>query len=138
VDRRGITDYYDDLLVHRAGLSSRKGISRVSKQLADLHDAPGRAVQPLADASFDTWIKFYRPDENTPTAGQPLRQGRWSPSCSTRDPRRDRRRGELDDVMRLATAVGARARLRRARLPRRRREGRERRPRGSPDRRHRR
>jgi len=29
---------------------------------------PGRQVQSLAESSFDAWIKFYRPDENTPNA----------------------------------------------------------------------
>ena len=65
----GITSYYDDLLVHRAGLSSRaEYLAALSRHLADLHDAPGRIVQPLADASFDAWIKYYRPDENTPNS----------------------------------------------------------------------
>ena len=30
--------------------------------------APGRHVQSVADSSFDAWIKFYRPDENSPNA----------------------------------------------------------------------
>ena len=30
--------------------------------------APGRAVQSLADSSFDAWIKYYRQDENSPNA----------------------------------------------------------------------
>jgi predicted metalloprotease with PDZ domain len=29
---------------------------------------PGRLVQSVAQASFDAWVKFYRPDENTPNA----------------------------------------------------------------------
>ena len=32
----------------------------------NLQTSPGRLVQTLADASFDAWIKHYRPDENTP------------------------------------------------------------------------
>jgi predicted metalloprotease with PDZ domain len=62
----GVTRYYDDLLVHRSGLSSRKEYLRaLGKQLADLENVPGRAVQSLRDASFDAWIKYYRQDENT-------------------------------------------------------------------------
>jgi predicted metalloprotease with PDZ domain len=65
----GITDYYDDLLVHRAGLSSRKEyLDALGRHLRDLEETPGRAVQPLADASFDAWIKYYRQDENSPNA----------------------------------------------------------------------
>jgi predicted metalloprotease with PDZ domain len=30
--------------------------------------APGRGVQPLAQASFEAWTKYYRPDENSPNA----------------------------------------------------------------------
>jgi predicted metalloprotease with PDZ domain len=29
---------------------------------------PGRAVQSVAQASFDAWVKYYRQDENTPNA----------------------------------------------------------------------
>jgi predicted metalloprotease with PDZ domain len=61
----GVTSYYDDLLVHRAGLTSREQyLALLSKQIQRLHDTPGRHVQSLSDASFDTWIKFYRPDEH--------------------------------------------------------------------------
>ena len=31
-------------------------------------DTPGRGRMSVADASFDAWIKFYRPDENSPNA----------------------------------------------------------------------
>lgn len=61
----GITSYYDDLLVHRAGLSTRSEyLAALSKQVERLQTTPGRAVQSLAASSFDTWIKFYRPDEH--------------------------------------------------------------------------
>jgi predicted metalloprotease with PDZ domain len=61
----GVTSYYDDLLVHRAGLSSRSDYLRqLSKQIETLETTPGRHVQALGDASFDTWIKYYRRDEN--------------------------------------------------------------------------
>ena len=30
-----------------------------------LQDTPGRLEQSVEESSFDTWIKFYRPDENT-------------------------------------------------------------------------
>ena len=62
----GITSYYDDLLVHRAGLSTRDEYLRdLSKNLRAVQKAPGRKVQTLAAASYDTWIKFYQPDENS-------------------------------------------------------------------------
>ncbi|HSN85292.1 MAG TPA: PDZ domain-containing protein, partial [Thermoanaerobaculia bacterium] len=62
----GVTSYYDDLLVHRAGLSDRKEyLKRLSKQIESLQTTPGRLVQPLDRASFDAWIKYYRRDENS-------------------------------------------------------------------------
>ncbi|MGH9361275.1 MAG: M61 family metallopeptidase [Thermoanaerobaculia bacterium] len=65
----GLTAYYDDLLVHRAGLSTRdEYLKRLSRDIERLQTAPGRLVQPLVDASFDAWIKHYRRDENTPNA----------------------------------------------------------------------
>lgn len=62
----GITSYYDDLLVHRAGLSTREEyLERLSKNVERLQTTPGRRLQPLEDASFDAWIKLYRPDESS-------------------------------------------------------------------------
>jgi predicted metalloprotease with PDZ domain len=62
----GITSYYDDLLVHRAGLSTRDEYLRdLSKTVRAVQRAPGRKVQTLEAASYDTWIKYYQPDENS-------------------------------------------------------------------------
>ena len=61
----GITSYYDDLLLARAGLVSQdEYLDLFSRQLTKLHDTPGRLVHPLAKTSTDAWIKFYRKDEN--------------------------------------------------------------------------
>lgn len=65
----GFTDYYAELLVHRAGLSSQaEYLDALSNKIEELQTTPGRLVQPVDLASFDAWIKFYRPDENTPNA----------------------------------------------------------------------
>lgn len=62
----GFTDYYAPLLVRRAGLSSRaEYLDELSDQIEAVQTTPGRLVTPLDMASFDTWIKQYRPDENT-------------------------------------------------------------------------
>ena len=61
----GLTSYYDDLFVVRSGLSTPKEyLERVSKSIQTVQNSPGRQVQNLVDSSFDSWIKFYRPDEN--------------------------------------------------------------------------
>ena len=65
----GITDYYGDLLVHRAGLSSRDELlDSLSDKIDAVQSTPGRSVQSISDSSFDAWIKFYRPDENSPNS----------------------------------------------------------------------
>jgi predicted metalloprotease with PDZ domain len=65
----GITTYYTDVILRRAGLiSPQRYLDRQAEQVTRLAGIPGRMVQPLEDASFDTWIKFYRPDSNSPNA----------------------------------------------------------------------
>ena len=62
----GFTDYYGDLLVSRAGLyTSDEYLDALSAQIAAVQNTPGRLVTPVNMASYDTWIKQYRPDENT-------------------------------------------------------------------------
>jgi predicted metalloprotease with PDZ domain len=39
-------------------------LERISKNIATVQNAPGRLAQSLTDSSFDSWIKYYRPDEN--------------------------------------------------------------------------
>jgi predicted metalloprotease with PDZ domain len=63
----GVTDYYADVLVHRAGLSTREEyLDSLSNKIEELQTTPGRTVQSAELASFDAWIKYYRPDENSP------------------------------------------------------------------------
>jgi predicted metalloprotease with PDZ domain len=62
----GITEYYGHLLLHRAGLTTREEfLDALSEKIESLQTTPGRLVQSAAQASFDAWIKLYRPDENT-------------------------------------------------------------------------
>jgi len=62
----GFTSYYDALLVHRAGLSTREEyLQALSNQIEALQTTPGRLVQSVELASQDAWIKYYRPDENS-------------------------------------------------------------------------
>ncbi|MDR1889515.1 MAG: PDZ domain-containing protein [Zoogloeaceae bacterium] len=65
----GVTSYYDDLCLRRAGLIDEATyLELLAKTLSQVQKTPGRHVQSLADSSFDAWIKYYRPDENTPNA----------------------------------------------------------------------
>ena len=62
----GFTSYYAPLMVRRAGLSSEEELlASLSRTIRELQNTPGRLVQSLSQSSFDTWIKFYRPDENS-------------------------------------------------------------------------
>ena len=62
----GFTDYYADILPMRAAIQTRdEFLSGISDQIEQVQTIPGRLVTPVDMASFDTWIKQYRPDENT-------------------------------------------------------------------------
>lgn len=62
----GLTEYYSLILLHRAGLSSMDELlNGLSNEIETLQNTPGRLVQSTDAASFDAWIKYYRPDENS-------------------------------------------------------------------------
>lgn len=66
----GVTSYYDDYLLLRAGcIDAAAYLDLLAQTATRVQRAPGHAVQTLADASFEAWIKYYQPDENTPNAG---------------------------------------------------------------------
>ncbi|MGK7910042.1 MAG: M61 family metallopeptidase [Synechococcus sp.] len=62
----GTTSYYDTLILRRAGLISVETyLKLLGNRIGSLQKLPGRHVQSLVESSFDTWIKLYRPTENT-------------------------------------------------------------------------
>ena len=65
----GFTDYYADLVAVRAGvMSPEEALGSLSETIASLQTTPGRLVQSVEEASFDAWVRYYRPDENTPNS----------------------------------------------------------------------
>ncbi len=63
----GFTSYYDDLLLHRAGLIDNASyLKLLGKTINQVLQTPGRKVQTVAQSSMDAWVKYYRQDENTP------------------------------------------------------------------------
>jgi len=65
----GITSYYDDLALVRAGVITAKSyLELISATLNRVRNQAGRLKQSLADSSYDTWIKFYRQNENSPNS----------------------------------------------------------------------
>jgi predicted metalloprotease with PDZ domain len=62
----GLTDYYADVFLRRAGLISEKEfLSATARAIQSLQNTPGRKVQSVEESSFDSWIKYYRQDENS-------------------------------------------------------------------------
>lgn len=65
----GFTSYYDDIFLVRAGLiDEARYLKLIAKTVNQVLGTPGRQVQSVAQASFDAWVKYYRPDENTGNA----------------------------------------------------------------------
>ena len=62
----GFTSYYDELLLLRAGYYTKdEFLNKLFGTINYVEGTPGTRVQPVAHASFDAWIKAYRPDENS-------------------------------------------------------------------------
>jgi predicted metalloprotease with PDZ domain len=62
----GITSYYENIILLRAGLITGEDyLNGLAIAIRDLQNTPGRFEQSLEESSFDAWIKYYRPDENS-------------------------------------------------------------------------
>ena len=97
----GFTSYYDDLLLRRADLIDDAAYCKLLTKTANqVLQAPGRHVQSVAQASFDAWTRYYRPDENTPNSTiSYYTKGALVALCLDLTLRSEGR-GTLDDVMR--------------------------------------
>lgn len=62
----GYTAYYDNLFVRRAGFTTpERYLDILSSGMSLVANQPGSFVQSASEASFDAWIKQYRPNENS-------------------------------------------------------------------------
>jgi predicted metalloprotease with PDZ domain len=62
----GITDYYADLTLRRAGLiTESEFLSATARSIWSMQNTPGRLEQTVEESSYDSWIKYYRQDENS-------------------------------------------------------------------------
>jgi len=62
----GFTSYYDDLMLRRSGvIDTNSYLDLLGKATSRVYAESGRFKQTLSDASFDSWIKFYKPNENS-------------------------------------------------------------------------
>lgn len=65
----GITSYYADLLSLRAGFVTKSSyLKGLADEISAVENTPGNKVDPVAQSSWDAWIKYYRPNENSRNA----------------------------------------------------------------------
>lgn len=62
----GFTAYYDNLITERTKvISVDEYLKMIQADINAIDNSQGGKVQSLSDASFDAWIKYYRPNENS-------------------------------------------------------------------------
>jgi predicted metalloprotease with PDZ domain len=62
----GCTSFYEDYILRRAGFHTPDEYLRiVANDINGIENQPGNNVQSVAESSFDAWIKYYRPNENS-------------------------------------------------------------------------
>jgi predicted metalloprotease with PDZ domain len=62
----GFTTYYQNVIMRRTNLyPPEQYLKIVADNMTMVDNQPGTKIQSLNDASFDAWIKFYRPNENS-------------------------------------------------------------------------
>ncbi len=62
----GFTAYYQDIFLERARLISvDQYLSTLATSINSVENQPGNQIESLSEASFDAWIKQYRPNENS-------------------------------------------------------------------------
>jgi predicted metalloprotease with PDZ domain len=62
----GITSYYSGVILQRMGKISNQGYAnRIAAEISSVENTPGNHLESAAEASWDAWIKYYRPNENS-------------------------------------------------------------------------
>lgn len=101
----GLSAYYDDLLLCRAGLITREQyLETVSQDVERMQTTPGRKVRGLEQSSFDSWLAFGFFDDNTMNSTVDY-YAKGAVAGFLIDARIRKETGDersLDDVMRLA------------------------------------
>jgi predicted metalloprotease with PDZ domain len=66
----GFTAYYENKIMLRAGFNDPAGfVSGLASAVAAVENTPGAREQSAAASSYDAWIKYYRPNENSNNTG---------------------------------------------------------------------
>lgn len=72
----GFTSYYEKLILLREGIYTKdQFLSKMFSSLNYVEGSVGTRVQPVSHASFDAWIKAYRPNENSANTTQSYYSG---------------------------------------------------------------
>lgn len=62
----GFTAYYENLISHKAGIINQaEFLNQLETDMNAVNNQPGNKVQSVSEASFNAWIKYYRPNENS-------------------------------------------------------------------------
>jgi predicted metalloprotease with PDZ domain len=62
----GITSYYADVILQRTGQSTTdEYLKGLAQEISMVENTPGNQIESAASASWDAWIKYYRPNENS-------------------------------------------------------------------------
>ncbi|MBG0860194.1 MAG: M61 family metallopeptidase [Bacteroidales bacterium] len=62
----GVTSYYENLILNRAGLFDRADVfDALKSSISNYENIPGHLFQSAAEASFDAWIYFLNRSENS-------------------------------------------------------------------------
>ncbi len=62
----GFTAYYDNMIIQRTrAITEREYLQLLETDINLIANLQGDKIQSVADASFDAWIKYYRPNENS-------------------------------------------------------------------------
>jgi predicted metalloprotease with PDZ domain len=99
----GITSHYDRFALRTSGrITAKSLLDKVLDDWARLQATPGRTRQSLEQASFDAWIKLYKPDESNvnTTVSYYLKGGLAMFALDLHIRRRTEGQRSLDDVLR--------------------------------------
>ncbi|MFY7826012.1 MAG: M61 family metallopeptidase [Flectobacillus sp.] len=62
----GGTSFYENYILRRAGIfSPEEYIKSYLDDVNTIENQPGNSIQSVAESSWDAWIKYYRPNENS-------------------------------------------------------------------------
>ncbi|HSK00484.1 MAG TPA: PDZ domain-containing protein [Kofleriaceae bacterium] len=99
----GLTSHYDRYALRTSGrITGKSFLEKVLDDWARLQTTPGRARQSLEAASFDAWIKLYKPDESNlnTTVSYYVKGGLAMVALDLHIRRRTEGARSLDDVVR--------------------------------------